>query len=163
MKTYVAGVSYYVHRSNVTQLEPHQIFVFGSNRQGRHGKGAALAAKKHFGAEYGNGYGRQGQSYAICTKELRKDCTPVFAGDIRGEIRRLYRYAMKHPSLEFIIPYKSTSVNLNGFLPKQMAEMFATALPSIPSNIIFADDFALLVLECQMVAVGFRVKRNTSS
>lgn len=28
----------------VTQLAPNQIFVFGSNTQGRHGKGAALWA-----------------------------------------------------------------------------------------------------------------------
>ena len=37
----------------ITQLEPNQIFVFGSNTQGRHGKGAALTAKNKFGAVYG--------------------------------------------------------------------------------------------------------------
>lgn len=34
-----------------------EIFVFGSNLAGRHGKGAALIAAKRFGAEYGVGDG----------------------------------------------------------------------------------------------------------
>src|SRR5262249_41455073 len=34
-----------------------EIFVFGSNEAGRHGKGAALHARKHYGAKYGVGFG----------------------------------------------------------------------------------------------------------
>lgn len=45
------------------------IFVFGSNLAGRHGKGAAQYALKHKGAVYGQGIGRQGDSYAIPTKD----------------------------------------------------------------------------------------------
>ena len=41
-----------------------EIFVFGSNLAGRHGKGAALHARKHYGAVYGQATGRQGDSYA---------------------------------------------------------------------------------------------------
>jgi hypothetical protein len=37
------------------------IFVFGSNLAGRHGKGAALWAREHRGAIYGQGRGRQGR------------------------------------------------------------------------------------------------------
>ena len=44
------------------------VFVFGSNWAGRHGKGAALFAKNHHGAKYGQGDGLQGNSYAIPTK-----------------------------------------------------------------------------------------------
>lgn len=47
---------------------PVEIFVFGSNLQGIHGKGAALDAVKHHGAIRGIGRGRQGNSYAIPTK-----------------------------------------------------------------------------------------------
>ena len=47
------------------------IFVFGSNLAGRHGKGAALHAKLHYGAIVGRGVGRQGNSYAIPTKDYR--------------------------------------------------------------------------------------------
>ena len=35
---------------NITQLGPNEIFVFGSNLSGRHGKGAARTAFKLFGA-----------------------------------------------------------------------------------------------------------------
>lgn len=45
------------------------VFVFGSNTLGRHGKGAALHAVKVWGAQYGIGYGIQGNAYAIPTKD----------------------------------------------------------------------------------------------
>ena len=43
-------------------------FVFGSNRSGCHGAGAALHAKRYFGAQYGVGEGLTGQAYALPTK-----------------------------------------------------------------------------------------------
>lgn len=46
-----------------------EIFVFGSNLAGIHGAGAALVAEQKFGATRGVGYGWQGQSYAIPTKD----------------------------------------------------------------------------------------------
>ena len=45
------------------------IFVFGSNKAGRHGKGAAKYALENHGAIYGQGEGLQGNSYAIPTKD----------------------------------------------------------------------------------------------
>jgi hypothetical protein len=41
------------YKDFITQLKDNQIFVFGSNTQGRHGKGAALLARNKFGAIYG--------------------------------------------------------------------------------------------------------------
>lgn len=46
-----------------------EIFVFGSNLAGRHGKGAAFIATKRFGAVYGVASGMTGQCYAIPTKD----------------------------------------------------------------------------------------------
>ena len=46
-----------------------KIFVFGSNLSGIHGAGAALYARKHYGAELSVGIGRTGDSYAIPTKD----------------------------------------------------------------------------------------------
>ena len=40
------------------------VLVFGSNLAGRHGKGAALWARQHRGAVYGQGVGPQGNAYA---------------------------------------------------------------------------------------------------
>lgn len=42
--------------NNITELHPHEVFVFGSNPQGRHGLGAAKAAMK-FGEKYGKDVG----------------------------------------------------------------------------------------------------------
>lgn len=46
------------------------VFVFGSNLSGIHGAGAALYAKKHYGAQQGVGVGRTGNSYALPTKDF---------------------------------------------------------------------------------------------
>jgi len=43
----------------IVSLKPNEIFVFGSNAEGRHGKGAALDALKYFGAVYGQPDGLQ--------------------------------------------------------------------------------------------------------
>lgn len=54
---------------NITALKPFEIFVFGSNEAGRHGAGAAKTAIG-WGAEYGNPFGLQGNTYAIPTKDV---------------------------------------------------------------------------------------------
>lgn len=128
----------------VMKLEPNQIFVFGSNTQGRHGKGTALLAYKHFGAIYGQARGLQGQSYAICTKDLTKELHPsVFEDNIINQIHELYFYASLHTDKEFLVAYTLAS-NLNGYIPQGMADMFAKAGP-IPENIVFSEDFAKLI------------------
>lgn len=52
-----------------TPISTIPVFVFGSNLGGRHGKGAALCARQHRGAIYGQGVDRQGNAYAIPTKD----------------------------------------------------------------------------------------------
>ena len=44
------------------------IFVFGSNKAGIHGAGAALHAKLKYEAKIGSWIGRTGNAYAIPTK-----------------------------------------------------------------------------------------------
>jgi hypothetical protein len=51
---------------NITELKDHEVFVFGSNESGRHGKGAAKTAMK-WGAKYGQAKGLQGKTYGIPT------------------------------------------------------------------------------------------------
>ena len=53
--------------SQVNILADGEIFVFGSNFQGRHMGGAARVAEEEYGAVWGIGEGLQGQSYAIPT------------------------------------------------------------------------------------------------
>lgn len=54
---------------HITHLDRDDIFVFGSNLEGRHAGGAARTAYEKFGAEWGQGVGLQGQSYAIPTMQ----------------------------------------------------------------------------------------------
>jgi len=51
---------------NITDLQENDVFVFGSNESGRHGKGAAKTAMK-WGAKYGQATGMQGRTYGIPT------------------------------------------------------------------------------------------------
>lgn len=133
------------YSGQITELEPNGIFVFGSNTQGRHGKGAALVARKLFGAVYGQARGRQGQSYAIVTKDLTKPYNEpsVIKEDIRKEIATLYEYARENPELNFFVAYSGNGVNLNNYSNEEMAEMF-NQIP-IPINVIFEENFLNLI------------------
>lgn len=107
-----------------------EIFVFGSNREGRHGKGAALHARQKYGAIYGQPKGRQGNSYAIITKELRKDHLPVALFEIKDQIDEFIGYAVRHPDLTFIVT--RIGCGLAGFRDEDIAPMFRFA----PSNCV---------------------------
>ena len=125
-------------------LNKDQIFVFGSNTQGRHGRGAALTARLKFGAIYGNPEGIQGKSFAIITKDLTKKTHPSrTTSQIISQINKLYEYATLHPDKEFIIPYKCSDYNLYAYSSEEMAKMFASS--EIPDNIVFDKQFYELV------------------
>lgn len=119
------------------------IFVFGANTEGRHSKGAALVAYQYFDAEYGNPQGPQGRSYAIITKDLRKEIHPSIPRVyIEIQIKDLYIYAQINRDKEFYIAY-GTGPNLNAYPPQEMADMFSCA--PIPDNIVFEERFARLL------------------
>lgn len=127
----------------IKQLEKNQIFVFGSNTQGRHGKGAALFALKKCGAVYGQSKGLQGQSYAIITKDLTKNTHPSISKiEITKQIKELYEFARSRSDLEFLVAYSGNGSNLNGYSPKEMADMFFSM--DTPANIVFEESFILL-------------------
>jgi hypothetical protein len=80
-------------------MTTRDIFVFGSNRAGIHGKGAALFARRRHGAVAGHGEGLQGNSYAIPTKT-----TPYVTlglSEIREGVERFKRFAASRPDLTF--------------------------------------------------------------
>lgn len=77
------------------------IFVFGSNLAGRHGKGAALYALRHYGAEYGVGEGLTGDSYALPTKTA--DLNPRTLAEIRRSVRVFRDVAKEMPECVFIL------------------------------------------------------------
>lgn len=132
----------------LTELPPNGVFVFGSNTQGRHGKGAAYSARIHFGAQYGQAAGLQGRSYAIITKDLTKVAHPsIPEGQIIQSIKRLYNEAINTPDKDYYIAYAGGSRNLNGYTDVHMAQIFAQAAKgaAIPTNIVFEQGFYQLV------------------
>lgn len=128
----------------ITNLRSNQIFVFGSNTQGKHGKGAALWALRNAGARYGIPKGLQGQSYAIITKDLTKSYLPnVERQIIRDQIVSMYDLASEALNYEFLIAY-GEGPYLNGYTPHEMAKMFKHA--NMPDNIVFDENFAKLLI-----------------
>lgn len=100
-----------------------QIFVFGSNLAGRHGKGAALEARQKWGAEYGVGVGRTGDSYAIPTKGYRLEVLALSV--INDHVRDFIAYAERHPGIQFVLT--PIGCGLAGYEPAQIAPMFRDA------------------------------------
>ena len=78
-----------------------EVFVFGSNKAGRHGKGAALTALREHGAIYGLGYGAQGDAYAIPTKD--ESFNVLSLQEIRTYIEGFIRFAVSHGHQNFNI------------------------------------------------------------
>ena len=117
---------------------PPAVFVFGSNLAGRHGKGAALAARDLFAASPGTGEGATGRAYAIPTKDARLRTLSV--PDILPAVRRFLRHAAGHPELEFLVT--PIGCGLAGYDPSWIAPLFA----GVPAHCRFLDSaFAALV------------------
>ncbi len=131
-----------IFKGKIEELPDNGIFVFGSNTEGRHGKGAAKLAKERFGAIYGQSFGRQGQSFAIITKDLTKKKHPSVSRDkIVSQILYLYLYAMQNSNLDFYVAYSGQGKNLNGYDNREMAKMFSIKGIDIPDNIVFEEKF----------------------
>lgn len=111
------------------------IFVFGSNLAGRHGKGAALYAKKYHGAIYGQGIGPQGESYAIPTKDEKLNTLPI--SQIKQHVDDFLRYAEEHQ--EQIFSITAIGCGLAGYKPSDIAPLFV----NVPPNCILPDEFKL--------------------
>ena len=110
------------------------VFVFGSNLAGRHGKGAAQFAHRHRGATYGIGEGRQGNSYALPTKDAAIRTLPLYYIE-RYSVANFLNYARCHPELKFELT--PVGCGLAGYKPEQIAPMFRHA----PENVILPDEF----------------------
>ncbi len=80
----------------ITELKEGEIFVFGSNKEGMHGGGAARIAYKEFGARWGEGVGMTGRCYAIPTMDGSLDI-------IRKHVDDFTEYAAAHPELTFLV------------------------------------------------------------
>lgn len=134
------------------QIGVSDVLVFGSNPQGRHGKGLALEAKNRFGAITGKGRGLSGRSYALPTKNLKTGFVEAETGikyrsyggisiyNISKNIDELYVCATRYPDRDFYVPYTMEGENLNGYTGAAMRKRFVSE-KVVPPNIIFHHSF----------------------
>lgn len=104
------------------------IFVFGSNRMGVHGAGAAYHARQYYGAVLGTGEGLQGESYALPTKS--DPYHTLSLDEIKAHATRFFDHAASNPQNT----YRLTPVGcgLAGFDHGQIAPLFFDA----PENVV---------------------------
>ena len=107
------------------------IFVFGSNKAGIHGAGAALYAKLNHGAIQGQGEGLQGSSYAIPTKGHRIE--RISLDEIRPGVQRFIAFARENPDKYFFVT--RIGCGLAGYTDSDIAPMFEHA----PNNCALPD------------------------
>lgn len=110
------------------------IFVFGSNLAGRHGKGAALWAREHRGAIYGQGSGIQGDSYAIPTKGHKLETLPLWM--IEGFVQEFLEFTRKYWMLTFQLT--PIGCGLAGYSRAQIEPMFRGA----PGNVLWPPEWS---------------------
>jgi hypothetical protein len=110
------------------QIPDNEIFVFGANLCGIHGAGAALYAKRFYGAVYGVGEGRTGNAYAIPTKKTPYQSLTL--EEVENHIYNFIVYAYEHPELTFIVT--PVGCGLAGFNHDQIGPLFDSA----PDNCI---------------------------
>ena len=103
---------------SIDKLGRNEIFVFGSNIEGRHTGGAARLALT-WGAVMGEGIGLQGQTYAIPT---------MFSTTkyIREYVGEFITFAKEHPELTFLVT--EIGCGIAGFTPQLIAPIFVKAV-----------------------------------
>ena len=102
----------------ITKLADDEVFVFGSNLQGRHAGGAARVAVNLFGAIWGQGVGIQGQSYAIPTMQGGIET-------IKPYVDEFIEYVKEHPHVKFMVT--PIGCGIAGFTPEEIAPLFTAA------------------------------------
>lgn len=132
-----------VHQFHVDGEIPihNEVFVFGSNLAGRHGKGAALIAKNMFGAKHGLGEGYsnagfdkfQQHSYAIPTKDRNLNVLDLVR--IHESVVRFIDYANKNPDMNFYVT--RIGCGLAGYKDNDIAPLFKEC----PMNVIFPENW----------------------
>lgn len=107
------------------------IFVFGSNKAGIHGAGAAKFALEHKGAEMGIGEGIVGDSYALPTKGHNIECLPLL--EIKNSVNRFIEVAEYWALRGAEFQVTRVGCGLGGKKDSDIAPMFRGA----PDNCLF--------------------------
>ena len=113
------------------------VFVFGSNTVGRHGRGAAAHAKQCHKAKNGIGYGLQGGSFGIPTKDSK--IKTLSLSKIKRNVEDFIKFAEEHTKLKFFVTKIGTG--LAGYTDEDIAPMFKDA----PENCVLAESWQVII------------------
>lgn len=140
------------YSGNITDLKDKEVFVFGANKQGFHGAGAAGYAS--FGTykdwrecdynyvAYGTPHrwnvkgklylqkGLEGWSYALPTATR-----PGAKRSLRPNFKPLYECCDTRPDWKFYLAYQDGGGNLNGWTTFELVQFMKSAGP-IPENLV---------------------------
>lgn len=112
----------------INELGPGEIFVFGSNESGRHGKGAAKWALR-WGAKHGVAEGLSGTTYALPTVGKSTPgpfrAKPLSRSEIQVYVNRFIEVARSRPDLRFLVT--KVGCCLAGYHVRDIAPMFRNA------------------------------------
>ncbi len=111
----------------ITELAPGEVFVFGSNTEGRHAGGAAAVAVASFGAQWGVGEGLQGNAYALPTMEGWEA--------LEDAVDRFLYFASRHPDLTFVCT--PIGCGIAGYRPEQVAPLFRVRTANVELPAVF--------------------------
>lgn len=114
----------------ITEVKEDEVFVFGSNLEGRHGGGAARIAYDKFGAVWGQGVGMQGRSYGIPTMQGGVETIKPYTDEFIA-------YAKRHPEKKFYVT--PIGCGIAGFTEEEIAPLFKDAVDV--ENIWLPEDF----------------------
>jgi hypothetical protein len=120
----------------ISNLEPHQVFVFGSNLAGNHIGGAAKQAREQFGAKEGIGEGLTGQCYAFPT--LGKNMERRTDHQLRMSALKLFACAMVNRDKDFLLT--KVGCGIAGYSEEYMMSIFRSK-EKRPKNIFLPEDW----------------------
>jgi len=109
----------------IIHLNPGEVFVFGSNKAGKHGAGAAKTAYNLFEAPPGHGNGRiNNLCYAIPTKGWQLEVLKL--DEIQYFVNQFIAHAMFNSQDTFLVT--EIGCGLAGYTPENIAPLFKKAI-----------------------------------
>ncbi|MGN0037131.1 MAG: hypothetical protein ACI36X_07990 [Bacteroidaceae bacterium] len=134
------------------RLSRCEIFVFESTLEGEHTEGNAKIAYERFGAEWGVGAGRRGQTYAIPTNFMSVE------EDFEPFVQDFIEYVKAHPDNRFILPRMECKGAV--FYEKDIIPLFEECfdLPNVQMS--HAWDMRIITLRTIDAMAGGYVKRD---
>lgn len=118
-----------------------RVFVFGSNRRGMHGAGAARYARIELGARWGIGEGMTGRAYALPTCSSPGVALPYAA--VAEAVERFKNLARSMPGTRFYV--SEVGCGFAGFVAADIAPLFADA----PDNCDLSDGWRAFTIDKQ--------------